>query len=96
MSLTVPKGETLEELEQRGHTGWRGSLSGTCEHLGGCGECEPLHDRPELVPNSFLSQCETAALWGLRDARSHFVTSDPQTPLSAVASECVCAPISIT
>ncbi|CAI9168655.1 unnamed protein product [Rangifer tarandus platyrhynchus] len=37
-----------------------------------------LHDRPELVPDSFLSQCETAALWGLSDAQSHFVTSDPR------------------
>ena len=49
----------------------------------------------ELLPDSFLSQCETAALWGLSDARSHFVMSDPQTPLSAAAYECICAPISI-
>ena len=68
-----------EGLGQRGHTGWRESLSGTCERVGGCGECQPLHDQPELVPDSFLSQCETAALWGLSDAWSHFVTSDTQT-----------------
>ena len=28
---------------------------------GGCRKCECLHDRPKLVPDSFLSQCETAA-----------------------------------
>ena len=70
-------------------------MSGTCEHVGDCREHQPLHDRPELVPDSFLSQCEIAALWGLSDAPSNFVTSDSQTPLSEAASECVCA-ISIT
>ncbi|MXQ99971.1 hypothetical protein E5288_WYG005401 [Bos mutus] len=48
-----------------------------------------------LMCLSRFLKCETAALWGLSDARSHFVMSDPQTPLSAAASECVCAPISI-
>ncbi|KAI4530991.1 hypothetical protein MG293_018849 [Ovis ammon polii] len=41
-------------------------------------------------------KCETAALWGLSDARSRYVTSDRQIPLSAAASECICAPISVT
>ena len=40
-----PGGSRLEGgLGQRGHTGWWGSLSGTCERVGGCGECECLHD----------------------------------------------------
>ena len=80
-----------EELGQRGHTGWDMSLSGICEHVGGYGECQPLHDRPELLPGSVLSQCETASLWGLSDARSRFVISDPRTALLAAASEGVCA-----
>ncbi|KAI4552491.1 hypothetical protein MJT46_017142 [Ovis ammon polii x Ovis aries] len=46
-------------------------------------------------PTSRL-QCETAALRGLSDAQSCFVTSDPLTPLSAAGCECICASISIT
>ncbi|XP_040106130.1 BOLA class I histocompatibility antigen, alpha chain BL3-7-like isoform X2 [Oryx dammah] len=47
--LLVPKGETQEGLDwkgdwQRGHIGRQGPLSETCEHVGGCGECQPLHD----------------------------------------------------
>ena len=71
-------------------------MSGTFEHVGGCWEGQYLHDSPEFVHDYFLSQCETAAPWGLSDARSHFVASDPVTPLSAAASECVCVPRSIT
>ncbi|MXQ97373.1 hypothetical protein E5288_WYG005210 [Bos mutus] len=32
-------------------------------------------------------KCETAALWGLSDALSHFATSDPQTPLYAASKK---------
>ncbi|KAM9074087.1 BOLA class I histocompatibility antigen, alpha chain BL3-7-like isoform 5-T5 [Megaptera novaeangliae] len=48
-----------------------------------------------LMCLSRILKCETAASWGLSDARSHFVASDPVTPLSAAASERVCVPLRI-
>ncbi|KAG5197107.1 hypothetical protein JEQ12_010561 [Ovis aries] len=49
-----------------------------------------------LMCLSWFLKCETAALRGLSDAQSCFVTSDPLTPLSAAGCECICASISIT
>lgn len=60
MFLTVPKGETLGHLDwerswSRGDTLVAGVSEWDFVSGRGCGECQPLHDQPELVHDYFLS-----------------------------------------